>query len=517
MMTKRKMLFLGITVVAVLAMVHFGAAMASAYEPKGVFKCAIHFAVSSDWVDPSTAGSSTTGQFPLYFFHDALMKPMQDGTYTPCLATSWSNTPDYKVWDFTLRKGVKFHNGDEMTAEDVVFTFRRYKSNSATFLKKRIEKLEAVNPYLFRVTFNVPFPNFLEYFLPGLSTIGWIVPKKHIEKVGDAAYKRHPIGAGPYKFVENKAGMRIIGEAFNGFWRKVPHIKRQEYYTIKEKSTRYAKVKTGEVDHSIVLNREFTDQVKNDPKFRVVFRRSPTHWLVYMAQQWDPKSPWSDVRVRKAASLALDKQMLADVIFPGGKPVGTISLTDDPWSADIPPDPYDPKRAKELMVEAGYAKGFDGGNFYPFAGYWDFGEMVTNYWKKIGINMKTILLERPAWYAQRKGGKFKGGTFIDTAGSPLISTRLAYLFGGTHCYGNYPDIEALWDKYNKTIEIKDRKDLMMQIQKLIHEKRMYLPTCDTYGARIIGPRVKGNITQIQGKGLYPVWFPSPMEDIELKE
>ncbi len=190
---------------------------------------AIHWGLSADWLDPSTNSALIPSQITLYLFHDALFKPMPDGTYSPCLAESWTVSPDAKTYEFKLRQGVKFHNGDTMTAEDVIFSFWRYKANQAKIIHDKTEKVEAVNPYLVRFKFKEPFPDFLEAMLPGSTTIGWIVPKKYVEKVGEAGFKKAPVGAGPYKFVEFVAGQRLIAEAFDGFWRKVPSIKRLEF------------------------------------------------------------------------------------------------------------------------------------------------------------------------------------------------------------------------------------------------------------------------------------------------
>lgn len=210
---RKSAIVLGSAIICILVLIHFTSFEILAQTPKGVMKGVWHFNISADWLDPSvTSPSSTTNFYPLYIYHDALLKPMPDALYSPCLAESWTISPDYRTYKFKLRRGVKFHNGDEMTAEDVVFTFKRYKGGPASMLHSRIEKLEAESPHLFSVTFKKPFPDFLEYLLPGASAIAWIVPKKYIERVGDTEYKRHPIGAGPYKFVEFKPGVVFVGK-----------------------------------------------------------------------------------------------------------------------------------------------------------------------------------------------------------------------------------------------------------------------------------------------------------------
>jgi peptide/nickel transport system substrate-binding protein len=490
-----------------------GAADKVAASPKGVLKGAIHWGPSADWFDPSLPNFAQSGLFCLYLFHDALLKPMPEGLRTPGLAESWTISPDSRVYEFKLRKGVKFHNGDEMTAEDVVFTISRYKGGVAKQVKDRIEKVEAVHPYLVRVSFKTPFPNFLEYFITGECTIGWVVPKKYIEKVGEAEYKKNPIGCGPYKFVEYKPDGRIVGEAFENFWRKAPHIKRIEFYVVKETSTRYAMLKNGEVDMATLMIDVFYDRIKKDPNLRLISPESPTRNIVYMASQWDPKSPWSDPRVRKAASLAIDRQILADVHMPGCGPVGSVRLTGEPEGVNFPPDPYDPERARKLLAEAGYPKGFHGGTFYPWNGpYWAFCEQIVNYWKAIGITVDSVLLDRAAFLSKRRGGQMKGTTFIEVIGQPTIATRLEYLFGGGS-YGNYPDLLELWEQYNKAFDPKIRKDVIGQIQRLMYDRTMIINLTTFNSPAGFGPKIKGNPFNIQRP--YPLWFMAPFEDIEL--
>jgi peptide/nickel transport system substrate-binding protein len=486
-----------------------------AQPQKGVMKGTWHFSISADWLDPSvTNPSSITCFFPLYIFHDALIKPMPDAVYSPSLAESWTISSDYRTFKFKLRKGVKFHNGDEMTAEDVVFTFNRYKAGPAAMLRSRIEKLEAENPYLFSVTFKKPFPDFLEYLLPGATAIAWIVPKKYIEKVGDAEYKKHPVGAGPYKFVEFKPGVVFVGEAFENYWRKVPKVKRLEIYGVTERPTRYAMVKRGEVDWASSMTDVFYKRVKEDPNLRMETGLSPTAHYIYMAAQWDPKSPWSDPRVRKAASLALDRKPLTDVVYPEAPPIDSIGMPGDPEALHSPLEPYNPEKAKKLLAEAGYPNGFKGGKFNTFIEHSAMGEMVTTYWKAIGIDVELTPLQRVTWFSLHHSGKMKGETFIDMVAAPTINARLNYIFGPKN-YGNYPDIQALWDQYNQAIDQKIRKERIMQIQKMMYDRTMVIPLMRAAVPTAVGPRVKGTLFKFR-KG-FPLWYPTPVEDLELNE
>jgi peptide/nickel transport system substrate-binding protein len=511
MHSRKKLWFFSLVLLTALG-ISWAAAIPGSAAPQGVLKEAIHWSLSADSLDPSLTSTSTLIYLPLQLFHDALLKPMPDGFLSHCLAESHTVSPDFKVYEFKLRKGLKFHNGDPLTAEDVVFSFWRYKGAFAPFIQGNTEKMEAVNPLLVRVQFKKPFPDFLEYFLPGVSGIGWVVPKKYIEKVGDAGYKRHPIGAGPYKFVEYVAGVRLVGEAFEEYWRKVPNIKRMEFHYIPEAATRLAMVRRGEADVGTLLTDVVYQDAKKDAKTKLLEPQSPNRWILYMASQFDPKSPWADARVRKAASLAIDRKTLADIHMPGCKPIGSLALEEDPFGVQFPADPYDPEKAKKLLAEAGYSKGFHGGKFYPQSTYLGYGEQIATYWKSVGISVDFIILERPAWFALRDSGKMKNDLFIDASNSPSIAGRLAYLFG-PRSYGNYPDIKALWDQYEQEVSAKTRKDLMGKIQKLVYDKTMWITLTSTNSPAAFGPHVKGNPYRIQPL----LWITAPFEDIELEK
>src|SRR5438874_4943508 len=157
--------------------------------------------------------------------HDALVKPMPGNHLTPSLAESWTVSPDQRVWEFKLRQGLKFHNGDPFTAEDVKFSFARYKGASAKLLHDRVKSVEIPDPYRVRFVLDKPWPDFLVFYASPATGAAWIVPKKYLEKVGEDGFKRQPVGLGPYRFVRMTPGVEVVFAANEQYWRKKPTIK----------------------------------------------------------------------------------------------------------------------------------------------------------------------------------------------------------------------------------------------------------------------------------------------------
>ena len=163
-----------------------------------------------------------------------------------------------------LRDGVKFHNGDPVTAEDVKFSFERYRGASKDLMASRVASIETPDPRHVRFKLKEPWPDFLTFY--GTATgAGWIVPKKYVEKVGDDGYKKAPIGAGPYKFVSFTPGVELVLEAFEGYWRKVPSVKRLVFKVIPEEATRLAALKRGEIDIVYSIRGELAEELKRTP------------------------------------------------------------------------------------------------------------------------------------------------------------------------------------------------------------------------------------------------------------
>ena len=138
------------------------------------------------------------------------------------------------------------------------------------------------------------------------------MPKKYLTQVGDDGFRKHPIGVGPYKFVSHKPGVEVVLEAFPGYWRQVPHVKRLTMKSVPEGTTRVAMLKSGEADIAFALDGEDAANVKRDPRLQLVATRHASIFWIEFADQWDPKSPWADKRMRLAVNHALDRKALND-------------------------------------------------------------------------------------------------------------------------------------------------------------------------------------------------------------
>ena len=277
-----------------------------AAAPQGQLTWGVHVSLAPTWFDPAETPGLITPFMVLYALHDAMVKPMPGQPFEPCLAESVSASEDGLSYEFVLRNGATFHNGDPVTAEDVKFSFERYRGTSHDVMKARVATIETPDQRHVNFKLKAPWPNFLTFY--GSATgAGWVVPKKYVEKVGDDGFKKAPIGAGPYKFVSFTPGVELVFEAFDPYWRKTPSVKRLVFRVIQEETTRLAALKRGEVDIVYSIRGELAEELQRTPGLTLKPVASPATFWLYFADQWDAKSPWHDERVRLAASLAVDR------------------------------------------------------------------------------------------------------------------------------------------------------------------------------------------------------------------
>jgi peptide/nickel transport system substrate-binding protein len=279
-------------------------AQRAAAAPEGQMTWAVHVSLAPAWFDPGEHPGIITSMLVFYAMHDALIKPMPGNAAAPSLAESWTLSPDGLVYEFVLRRGVTFHNGDTMTAEDVKFSFDRYKGAAAKLMKEKVAAVEVVDPNRVRIRLKEPWPDFMAFYATPATGAGWIVPKAYVEKVGEEGFKKAPVGAGPYKFVSFKPGVELVLEAHARYWRKPPNVKQLVMRVVTEEATRMAMLRRGEVDIAYSIRGELAEEVKRTAGLKLAPTLLPaTFWIDFTSEQWNPKSPWHDKRVRLAASL----------------------------------------------------------------------------------------------------------------------------------------------------------------------------------------------------------------------
>src|SRR6266581_7825273 len=228
---------------AILALLLLGWTAPLHAAPEGTMTWGLHVTLASRWLDPAETEAIITPFMVLYAIHDALVKPMPAGPNTPSLAESWTASKDGLTYEFVLRRGVKFHNGEPVTAADVKFSFERYRGAGAKALKDRVRDVEVVDAGRVRFHLKEPWPDFMTFYGTSATGAAWIVPKSYVEKVGDDGFKKAPVGAGPYRVVSVTPGVELVMEAFDGYWRKTPAVKRLVYRSMPEETTRAAALK----------------------------------------------------------------------------------------------------------------------------------------------------------------------------------------------------------------------------------------------------------------------------------
>ncbi len=474
----------------------------------------VHITLAPTWFDPAETPGIITPFMVMYALHDAMVKPMPGNPIAPSLAESWTVSKDGLAYEFVLRKGARFHNGEPVTADDVKFSLERYRGAASKTLKERVAAVETPDPRRVRIRLKQPWPDFMTFYSSATGA-GWIVPRKYVEKVGDDGYKKAPVGAGPYRFVSFTPGVELVFEAFDSYWRKAPSVKRLVFKVIPDEATRLAALKRGEVDVVYSIRGELAEEAQRTPGLALKPTVIQAAQWVNMLDQWDPKSPWHDKRVRRAANHAVDRKTINQAITLGhSKLTFSVipSMFDFYWQP--PAYPHDPARAKRLLAEAGYPNGFDAGEYYCDIAYANVQEAILNDLQNVGIRAKLRPLERAAFFKAWGEKKFKNLTYGASGAFGNAATRLEafVVTGGQYVYGGYGDIDGLFREQASELDTKRREAALHRIQQLIHDKAMFIPIWQLAFLNGVGPRVEeSGLGLIAGHA-----YSAPYEDVRLK-
>jgi len=456
-------------------------------KPEGTLTVAVATFAGERWLPQLYPGAEDVVLKPM--FENLLTRDPKTGELAPMLAERWQVLDGGRTWKFYLRKGVQFHRGaGEVTAEDVKFTFTAIaKEGSANSLApefRLIKSIEVEDRHTITVRFDKPSVAFGNKVTQGLfASVAFIQSKRHIEGVGEEAAERQPVGTGPFKFVEHVRGDRIVYEAVENHWRATPHWKRLVFLKVPEPATRMAMLRAGSVD-VIEIGGEYVDELKK-VGVRTLVMPNVAWVYVILGGQWptrpsyDRNVPWAlpDAerarKVRLALNLAVDKQAIMQRVLGGlGTVTGSwLAYPNDPWSTEAlkRPYPYDPAKAKTLLTEAGYPKGFEvtmNLTAWPGRGYLpDVGEAVATYWEKVGIKVKRRPLDRAVFMADFRARAYPGVTLGYAA--PLVGPepwefmiRASHSKAAVHLFIEHPKLDEFIDRLATEPNYQERVRIM---------------------------------------------------------
>jgi peptide/nickel transport system substrate-binding protein len=429
---------------------------------------------------------------------DSLVCPTPDQHYAPSLAKSWNVAPDWKYIDFQLREDVTFHNGDPFTAEDVKFSLETYMRRDLRFWLRRlytknIKEIEIISPYQVRLYLTEPWPWMLTnfWFHTGM------LPKKYREAVGDQAFSEKPVGTGPFQWLEYKQDVFFKLGAVQNHFRKTPEIKTLTVRFVPDATTRLAMLKAGEAE-IVQLDAASIPIVKSDRNLKPFFIKHTQGFGLWFCDLVTPDkpSPFHDVRVREAASLAIDRAIICEkILFGGAEPVKDFMA---PLTMGYSPtaivDSYKPEKAKALMASAGYSDGFET-TIHALTTGKIWAEAVVANLAEIGIRAKIQMYELGALIQKFRAKKldglgFPGIIYWNPDRHPGKDGSNFWTRGQVWCYNSTPEIEASVQKAIHATSDEEIAKYGRMMADQIRESRLMLPLWSIHSTFGLSRRVK---------------------------
>ncbi len=422
-----------------------------------------------------------------HLIYDFLVGCTDDGQLTAAngIAQSWEEAPDKLSWTFSIRQGVKFHDGTELTADDVKFSIDSVLDPKAIGILQQgrtvFKDIEVKNPTTVVMHLKQPLVFLPWNFSCATGSEGMILPKKYFEHMGADGFAKAPIGSGPYKVVKNAVGSSIQLEAVARHWREgVPKFKTVTFLLVPEESTRMAQLRTGETDIAAV-SREKVAEVKA-AGYNVFSRLNDQVIVIYMQQQWE-QVPVADTRVRQALNLALDKEAILKFVFAGqGVPVAMYPIgsygTAGGADATLQPYPYDPQKAKQLLAEAGYPNGFETKIYSYVTGDLPeiprLAEAVADYLGKVGVKAKITPIDRAALSTKRLAKTLSGELLPWSTPNRSVAIQIVSIINALHhskaqfTSTAVPELDQMVEQALAATDVKEVEQLVGNLHRYLH-------------------------------------------------
>ncbi len=398
-----------------------------------------------------------------------------DGTERPVLATDYTVSDDGLTYTFNLRQGVKFHNGEELKASDVVFSINRCKESARMYsYVEPIAKVEAPDDYTAVITLSYQYAPFVQY----VSSLA-IINEKHCTEVGDDAFATNPCGTGPYMLDDWQQAISVSLTAFPNYWQGEASIKDVSWKIITDPSTALIAFEAGELDYASIPTANWEDIQNND---KYTSELSITNHTTYLILNHEV-APFDNKLVRQALNYAINKDDmclmaadgLASVAVTMAKPGLVFGATED-----CPTYSYDPEKAKSLLAEAGFPDGFDAGPIKTISGYFEkVAQIAQSNLSAIGVTSSVEMCESSSYMSDCISGNFGVAVMGVTLGRDYA------MFDQIYCtqfidnldlarYSN-SEVDELFKQGVATVDKAEREAIYKKVIDIVQEDAVYVP------------------------------------------
>lgn len=464
-----------------------------AFAEEGKSDLVVAYATESTTLDPVKFSAGADMYFMVHMFEQLVtigpdLKPVN------WLAEKWELGEENgnPVIDVHLRPGVKFHNGDDLTAEDFEFSFERARDPAVSrwsHLQNAVESFEIVSPLHFRLHFNKADASYLSADINGTLRL-WAIPKKYFLEVGEEEFNRRPVGTGPWKFVDRKIKEELVLEKFDDYWNKdaAPEAGKLTIKIIPDDVTRMAAFRTGEVDWVDAVPPAMVKDIQALPGVQTASNLAGNNLFLQLPENI-PGSPFQDPRVRRAMAHAIDVDAIVqNVVFGQGRRYAEVGEGTAGYDPELKPLAYDPALARQLLAEAGYPNGFDTPCYNLTTprepNVKEVGEAMFAYLQMAGIRCRVEGLEYGAWIAL--GRRADSNRELDgpiswmwghgvpgDPGQPWAGHVHGYVEGngyGSYSYTQDAELDRLIEESNLVMDPAARDELLRKIARLKQER-----------------------------------------------
>jgi peptide/nickel transport system substrate-binding protein len=403
---------------------------------------------------------------------DTLVKFSPTREIIPSVAESWKFLSDTEL-EMQIRKDIKFHNGDDLTAEDVVFTINRaLNSPIVAYFIDFIDTVKTTGDYTVLITSKEPYCAFLNALTTPPTGI---VPRRIAGSTKEPGFARHPIGSGPYKFVEWKPGESATLEAFEGHYLGTPPTKKLIMKVIPENAQQAIMLETGEIDVAYGIHINDVRKIEDHPDLKTIRELSPRS--VDFVFNNKSTGPVSNKLVRQAIEYAIDKKIIVDRVLNGIGLAGNQFLAPGVFGHDatLPPSEFNVQKAKDLLAQAGYPNGFDMRLWVQNDQvYHEVCQVIQSQLHEVGINVKIEVLEYTTLLSMLYGGDDFDAILKFLMPVEGDGNVIAYSYYSTNPNNqtrfSSPETDDLIDRIRSTLDPDKRMELYRQFNAILRDE-----------------------------------------------